>query len=370
MNQKWIEQTFFEFVQIDSPSLEEGKMATRCRQELEALGFNVVEDHADQILGGQTGNLIGTLRGLESLPRILLAAHMDTVHPGRGIQPHIDEQGIIWSDGTTILGADDKAGITAIFAALHEIIHHSLPHGDIQVLLTIGEEIGLQGARQLKKEHIHADFGLSLDSGGNLGTFPISGPAQTKWQAEFSGKPAHAGVAPEKGISAIQVAAKAVSKMPHGRIDHETTLNIGSFMGQSPTNIVADKVTLVGEARSRNADKLQHVLTQIGDIFTETACEHGASVHYEFQKMYDGFHYPSDAPIRTRIERALWNCGFEPKPVETGGGSDANIIQTLGLPIMNIGIGYEDIHSTHEHIDIRNIVHAARVAVAFCTLTF
>lgn len=368
MDKSWIRETFLKLVQIDSHSLEEGQMAKACRSLLEEFGFTVTEDNAGRALSGQTGNLIGILKGEPNLPKVLLAAHMDTVQPGRGVLPRIDDNEVIWSDGTTVLGSDDKAGVTAALAAVREIVTHNLPHGDIEVLFTIAEEIGLKGAKELSSDSIHAEFGLSLDSGGPLGSIVVAGPSQAHFTVEVTGKSAHAGVAPEKGISAIKVAAGGVSRMPHGRIDEETTVNIGSFVGQGPTNIVADKVTLIGEARSRNPEKLDSVLAQIEAAFAAVCKDAGATFVYQAEKMYDGFNFEEDAKVRGRIEDALNSCGFTPNPMKVGGGSDANVIQSLGLPIMNIGIGYEDIHTTNEHIALQNIVDAARVAVAFCTM--
>jgi tripeptide aminopeptidase len=368
MDKAWIQETFLKLVKIDSHSLEEGKMAEACRALLEEFGFTVTEDNAGRALGGQTGNLIGLLKGDSGLPKVLLAAHMDTVQPGHGVSPRIDENGVVWSDGTTVLGSDDKAGVTAALAAIREIVKGNIPHGDIEVLFTIAEEIGLKGAKELSASSVHAQFGLSLDSGGPLGSIVIAGPSQAHFTVEVTGKSAHAGVAPEKGISAIKVAAGAVSRMPHGRIDEETTVNIGSFVGQGPTNIVADKVTLVGEARSRNPKKLDNVLEQIESAFAEVCKDAGASFIYKTENMYDGFHFDEDTGVRKRIEQALRLCGFTPNPMKVGGGSDANVIQSLGLPIMNIGIGYEDIHTTNEHVKLQNIVDAAKVAVTFCTL--
>lgn len=296
MNPERIQSTFFELVQISSHSLHEQDVAAYCRRRLEALGFQVEEDDAGKKLGGTTGNLIATLSGDESRPALMLAAHMDTVIPAEGVKPRVDEHGVVWSDGTTVLGADDKAGVTAILAAVEEIVHEHLPHGPLQVVFTIAEEMGLQGAKQIDRARLHATYGLSLDSGGELGTLVVAGPAQVKWEAEFTGKSAHAGVAPERGISAIKMAASGVSRMPHGRIDEETTVNIGSFLGDGPTNIVADRARLLGEARSRNTAKLDTVLVEIDKAFTETAQSFGGTVRFESSQMYDGFRFDPDSP--------------------------------------------------------------------------
>lgn len=368
MDIKQVRERFLSLVQIDSHSLQEGKMAEKCRQELEALGFRVEIDGAGQALCGETGNLLAVLPGSPDMPKVLLAAHMDTVRPGQGVKPHVDEHDVVWSDGTTVLGADDKAGVTAILTAIAEIQAQKLPHGQIQVLFTIAEEVGLQGAKQLQAEQLDAHFGLSLDSSGDIGTIAVAGPGQVKFEVTVTGVRAHAGVAPEKGISAIKVAAHAVANMPHGRIDEETTANIGSFVGEGPTNVVADKVTILGEARSRNPAKMARTVEQIKAAFEQAARDAGARSSFHHEVMYQGFDASADEPVRKRIEQAIIKAGFAPNPVKVGGGSDANVIQTLGVPILNIGLGYEDIHSTDEHIRLADIASAAAIAVQFCTL--
>lgn len=368
MDAMTVKDLFLSLVQIDSHSLCEGNMAARCKAELESLGFAVTFDDAGTRLQGETGNLVATLAANAEGPSVLLAAHMDTVRPGIGIRPYIDEHGTVWSDGKTVLGADDKAGVTAILAAVREIVEKQLPHGQIQVLFTIAEEIGLQGSRHLDASLLHSDIGLSLDSTGAIGTIAYAGPGQKKFEVTVTGVRAHAGVAPEKGISAIKVAAHAVAAMPHGRIDEETTVNVGSFVGQGPTNIVADKVTIVGEIRSRDAAKMEILVERIDKAFRGAANDAGASVTFHVEHMYDGFEYEHDAPVRKRVERALRKSGFPPEPVKVGGGSDANVIQSYGLPILNIGVGYEDIHSTDEHIRLDDIVGSALVAIQFCTM--
>jgi tripeptide aminopeptidase len=363
----YVQSLFLELVQIDSHSLEEGKIAQRCRKLLEEIGCTVVEDDAGKALGGQTGNLIASLPGDETRTPILLAAHMDTVKPGQGVKPRV-EDGIVYSDGTTVLGADDKAGVTAILAALKAIVDANIPHGPIQVVFTIAEEIGLLGAKHINQDLLRARVGLSLDSGGDLGTLVVAGPTQVKWEAEVFGKAAHAGVAPEKGISAIKIAAQAVAQMPHGRIDEATTVNIGSFVGEGPTNVVRDKVKLLGEARSRNEIRLKEVLHEIESAFERAATDAGGNFRFENINSYDGFRFDTDALVRKMAEAALRDCGFEPVAVESGGGSDANLFTSYGVPTINIGIGYDDIHSTKEHIRLDDIVGAARVVVSFCQL--
>lgn len=361
-------ELFLELVQIPSHSLEEGAMAARCRELLESVGCHVQVDSAGQSLGGQTGNLIASFPGADGAKPILLTAHMDTVAPATGVKPSIDNAGRICSDGTTVLGADDKAGITAILVALEQLRLEPKPHAPIEVVFTIAEEIGLQGSRQVDIRRLKSRLGLCLDSGGAVGTYVVAGPTQVKWNAEFVGRAAHAGVAPERGVSAIKMAATAVSKMPHGRISADTTVNIGSFVGQGPTNVVRDKVTLLGEARGMHAEELRRVLAEIQAVFSETAESLGGTVRFRHQKMHDGFSFPDRHPVRERVEEAITELGLKLNPVRSGGGSDANIFTQFGIATMNIGIGYEDIHSSTEHISIHDIEQAAALAVAFCRI--
>ncbi len=361
-----VKELFFKLVQMDSHSLQEAEVAAFCKSYLETLGFTVETDDAGEKLGGNTGNLIATLSGQPELPSIMLTAHMDTVQPGTSIQPRVDSDGVAWSDGTTVLGADDKAGVTAILLGVKQLVESGAAHGTIQVVLTIAEEIGLQGAKCVDPSRLQAVYGLALDSGGPLGTIVTAGPSQIRWEAEFIGKSAHAGVAPENGISAIRVAARAVANMQHGRIDDETTVNIGSFLAEGPNNVVRDRVRLIGEARSRNPHKLEQLLSDMRTGFEETAAAAGASVTFEHRLNYDGFRFELSAPVRQRAERVLAELGHTVNAVEGGGGSDANIFTSIGIPTLNIGIGYVDIHSTNEHVALADIASAAEVVAAFC----
>ncbi|GMA52452.1 hypothetical protein GCM10025857_38090 [Alicyclobacillus contaminans] len=332
IDRDYVRQLFLELVQLDSPSLSEAAVASKCAKELETLGFQVTFDDAGTALGGNTGNLLAYLPGEPDCKTALLAAHMDTVQPGEGVRPRVDDAGVVWSGGDTVLGADDKAGLTAILAGLRALRQSGLRHGPIQVVFTIAEEMGLQGAKHLDASCLRADAGLSLDAGGSLGTIVVAGPAQAKWRAVFTGKAAHAGVAPERGISAIRVAAQAVSRMPHGRLDEATTVNVGSFVGQGPTNVVRDKVTLEGEARSLDEDALTRVLENIGQVFQETAAEHRASAEYEYTLMYHGFHFDEHHPVRKAVETAVRAAGFAPHPVKSGAAAMPTSSRAKGFP--------------------------------------
>ncbi len=364
---KYVSELFFELVTIDSPSLGEKEMAARCARKLSALGFSVMEDDAGERIGGNSGNLIATRRGHSSLTPILLTAHMDSVPPCHGIVPVLCDDGWVRSQGETVLGADDKAGITAIFAALHAMQSNPfLP--TIQVVLTVAEELGLQGSKNISKEYLVARHGLAIDSGGSPGTLVVGGPTLAKWKASVTGRRAHAGVSPETGVSAIKVAAEAVAKMPHGRVDSKTTVNVGSFLGDGPTNVVADKAHLVGEARSHDDERLTEVLHEIQVAFEHAAAARGATVQFESAVSYQGYSFEEQHPIRQRVERAIRVARLEPRPVIRGGGSDANIFTSIGIPTVNLGVGYEDIHSPSERVRMSDIAKTARIIAEFCQM--
>lgn len=216
---------------------------------------------------------------------------MDTVTPGNGIKPQLDADGYIRSDGTTILGSDDKAGIAAMLEAIRVIQEQKLSHGQVQFVITVGEEAGLYGARAMDPARLEAVFGYALDSNGKIGDIAVAAPTQAKITMQVIGKSAHAGVNPEDGISAIQVAAKAISRMSLGRIDKETTANIGRFEGGGATNIVCDHVRLDAEARSIVQDKLDRQIESMKQALESAAKDYGAESVFESEIIYPAFNF-------------------------------------------------------------------------------
>jgi tripeptide aminopeptidase len=305
--------------------------------------------------------------GHEGALKLLITGHMDTVSPGVGIQPRLDEDGYIRSIGETILGADDKAGLAAFIEALHVIREQQLPHGQVQFVITVGEEAGLIGAKALAPEWLDADVGYAFDANGPVGEIVVAGPAQAKIHAVIKGRSAHAGVNPETGISAIQVAARAISYMPLGRIDHETTANIGKFSGGGETNIVCERVDLHAEARSHTPQKLAAQIETMRAGFARAAAEFGATSEFFAETVYPGFSFqPSDLPVQIAL-RAVERVGRVPQTVKSGGGSDANIFNGLGVPTLNLAIGYEHIHTTEEQMPFAEMVKATELLLAILT---
>lgn len=355
---------FLELVMIDSETGDERAICDWLKKKLNELGLDVVEDQSSALTGHGAGNLVATLPGtLDDVPVFYFTAHMDTVKPGKGVKPSIQD-GYIVSDGTTVLGADDKAGLAALLEGLKVIREKGIEHGTIQFVITAGEESGLMGSRHLDRNLVKAEYGFALDSNGPVGEIITSAPSQAKMKATVYGKSAHAGVNPEAGISAIQVASRAISKMKLGRIDQETTANIGSFHGGSATNVIPDRVEIMAEARSRNNEKLQQQVEHMTQAFEETAREYGAKVEVETKILYPGFQFTESDLVVQKAKAAIEKVDRVPTIGASGGGSDANVLSGYGIPTVNLGIGYENIHTTKERMPIEELVKAAELVVA------
>ncbi len=302
---------FLELVQIDSETKFEAEIAKVLKQKLEELGLQVIEDQAKEITGHGAGNLIATLKGNADITPIYFTSHMDTVAPGRGIKPSVQD-GYVVTDGTTILGSDDKAGLAAMLEGIKVIKEKGLKHGDIQLVITVGEESGLVGAKALDPSLLHAQLGFAFDSNGPVGDIIVAAPTQAKVRATVYGKSAHAGVNPEDGISAIQVASKAISRMPLGRIDEETTANIGRFEGGGATNIVCDRVDILAEARSLVPEKMEKQVQKMKEAYEHVAKEFNTKAEVEIEVMYPGFKFSQEDHVVQIAEKAVRRIGREP----------------------------------------------------------
>lgn len=358
-------QEFMELVQVDSETKFEGEISKVLKEKFTALGLSITEDDAAAKTGHGANNLFAMLEadGCEGAPTLLFTSHMDTVMPGKGIKPMLHDDGYIRSDGTTILGADDKAGLAAMFEAIRVLKEQRIPHGPIQFVITVGEESGLLGSRSMDASKLKADFGYALDSNGSIGDIAVAAPTQAKVFINLYGKSAHAGVNPEDGISAIQVASKAISRMPLGRIDFETTANIGKFEGGGETNIVCDYVKLYAEARSLVQEKLDAQLEAMKKAVESAAEEFGARSEFEFNVIYPAYKYSDGDPVVELAKKAIVNIGETPRTFHSGGGSDANVFNGLGVPTVNLAVGYEYIHTTKEQIKADDIAKTARLVV-------
>ena len=363
VNQERVVEEFLELVQIDSESKNEAEIAKSLKAKLEALGLDVHEDDTKAKTGLGSGNLIARLKGTKpAADPILFSCHFDTVTPGNGIKPIINGD-IIETDKTTILGADDKAGIAALLEGIRLLKEGNIAHGDVEFVLTAGEEIGLLGAVAVDKTALKAKYGFALDSGGSVGEVIVASPDHAKIQAKVHGIAAHAGVAPEDGVSAIEIAAKAITNMPLGRLDEELTANIGIISGGERTNIVCDLVELTGEARAITFSKLENQMKQMREALEDAAAERGCTVDVEISYERVGYKLEETDPVVQVATSAIEKIGRTPKLCATGGGSDANIFTIAGIPTANLGVGYLDIHSKDEKMPISELVKLSELVV-------
>ncbi len=367
INTSRLVETFLELIKVDSLTFYEGKVAEYIANKLGKLDIDVYIDDAGEKVGSDTGNVIAHLPGNTTTPTLLFNAHLDTVEPGIGIEPQIKD-GIIRSKGDTILGADDKAGVAIILELLHVLKASGLSHGDIEVVFTIAEEKGLFGSKNLDLSRFKAKFGYILDCEGPPGRIVTRAPFQDSIKALFRGKSAHAGICPERGINAIQAAAIAISKMDLGRIDGETTANIGVIKGGLAANIVPEETSIEGEARSLSLKKLKTQVRHMKSCLVKGSTTVGAKLDLEVNRVYDGFALSGeDRVIKIAVDAAR-AVGIEPKLIATGGGSDANIFNKAGIPTVNLSVGAVNVHSTSEQITIADLEVAANMILEIVRL--
>ncbi len=371
INRERLATEFKNLAQIASPSYREGDISRYLIRRFQELGAEVVMDEAGTRIGAQSGNLLCTLsaRGRSSEP-ILLSVHMDTVEPAEGVQPVLRD-GIFTSAGDTVLGADDKAGIAEIIEALEALREQQIPHGPIEVVITVCEEVGLLGAKNLDPTRLRSRRGLALDTSG-VDLVIHQAPCANKISFEILGRESHAGIAPEKGISAVQIAAKGIARMRLGRVDEETTANIGRISGGQAINIIPKRVQLEGEARSHDPEKLRQQTEHMIACFREAAAEAAGEidgvlvepqVRWEIVADYPVMKVPRDSALLGLIEEA---AAVLERPLEVraaGGGSDANILNGYGIETVILGTGMTDVHTTDESVSIEDMAGVAALLV-------
>jgi tripeptide aminopeptidase len=371
INPERLKNLLIELIKIDSLSRKEYDVAMRLKREMEDLGAQVSIDDAGERVGGNVGNLVARFTGTAPEARpILLSAHMDTVVPGEGIVP-ILEGDILRTDGRTVLGGDDKSGVAIICEVLRVIKENRFPCSDVDVVFTICEEAGLIGAKCLDVSRLRARTGLVLDS-DSVGFLFTKAPAANRMEFQVHGLEAHAGVCPERGVNAIKVAADGIAQMSLGRIDYETTANIGIIEGGMAVNIVPNSVTLKGEARSHSEEKLErqteHMLRCLQDAAARHTLEVGgahftASVDAKIERDYDRMDVPDGAPIVQLVRAAAKNLRVEITTLATGGGCDANVLNQKGLEVANLSTGMREIHTVKEWLDLKDLNLSAEMVL-------
>jgi len=376
INETRLKNLLIELIKIDSLSRKERDVAMRLKREMEELEATVEIDDAGEKVGGNVGNLIAHFPGNKTSARpLLLSAHMDTVVPGEGIVPVLDGD-ILRSDGTTVLGGDDKSGVAIICEVLRVVKENKLPCSDLDVVFTICEEAGLIGAKCLDPNRLRARTGLVLDS-DSVGFLFTKAPAANRMEFRIHGLEAHAGVCPEKGISAVKVTAEGVSHMRLGRIDHETTANIGVIEGGMAVNIVPNLVVLKGEARSHSSEKLEQQTQHMLRCLREAAAGHvleidgqrfSARIEAKIDRDYDRMDVSDQAPIVQLVQAAAKNLNVEIKTTATGGGCDANVLNQKGLEVANLSTGMRDIHTVKEWLDLKDLYLSAQMVLEIVRL--
>ena len=357
---------FLDLVRIDSPSRRERRIAERLAAELGALDAEVMLDGAHEAVGGEVGNLVARIPGAGDAAPFLLCAHMDTVEPGKGVWP-VDEGDVIRSDGTTVLGGDDKSGIAIVCETLRAAREHGVRHPPIDVVFTVCEEVGLLGARHLDLALVGARRGLVFDSDAPGMVFTRA-PGLDRIDAVVHGS-AHAAAAPEEGGSAIRVAAEAIAAMRLGRVDPETTATVGVIGRGRAIVMVRGEVRLQGEARSHDVARLDAQCAHMRACFEEAAARHpGARVEFSAERVYLPMAVPSDAPVLRLLRAAAGRIGRPMRSAGMGGGCDANVLNRRGFEVVNLGTGMRDIHTTAESVRVSDMVAAAEVTLATIAL--
>ncbi len=366
INKKRLLESFLNYVRIDSETGNEKEMAELLVKQLTEIGCETSFDNAGELLGCNAGNLYCVMNGCPELEPLLLCAHMDTVKPGCGIEPVI-ENGIIRSRGNTVLGGDDKAGVAAIVETLRTIHENALSHPTIEAVFTIHEEGGLLGSKHLNYGKIRSKKAAVLDSGGAPGKIITSAPGQVKLNVTIHGKSAHAGVSPEQGISAIQTAADAISRMQLLRIDEETTANIGTIKAEYATNIVPDTAFIAGEARSLDNRKLDEQAAHMMKCIGESCKKYGAAFSGGIEKSYAGYKLDEDDSWIQEIKTACEKTALPVVTAASGGGSDANQMNQHGIKAVPLGTGMTKVHSAKEELAVIHLEQTAELVLALAT---
>ncbi len=373
INKDRLAETFTFLARIDSMSKEEGKIFQELKNILDNMGAETVMDFAGEEIGGNAGNLIARFKGNVQAPPLLLNAHLDTVGPGNGVNV-ILKDGVFTSDRTTILGADDKSAIAILLEVLRVLQENHLPHGPLELVFTVCEECGLLGAKHLDYSLITAKYGYTLDAKDTEGIVTRA-PSSNHFEFTVHGRDAHAGAAPEKGINAIVLAAKALAGLEVGRIDHETTCNIGIIQGGIATNIVPNLVTVKGEVRSHDEEKLRRVTDTIIFSFRSVIGQYpGRSddglprldIHVE--KDFTRTAVPDDHPAVRLARQAAANLGRKMVSKTSGGGSDANVFFEKGIFAGVLGTGMTDVHTVRESVSLADMVRTAELCLEIIRL--
>src|SRR5919201_1615888 len=354
---------FTELAAIPSPPGDEREVADRVSSDFHDHGLAPHEDDAGPAIGSTMGNMLCRIEPTAEGTPLFFCAHLDTVPPQGPIEPVIDD-GFVRNAGGTILGADNKAAVAAMLEATRVVLAQNRPHAGIELLFTAKEELGLIGAFAFDHTRLRARAGYVYDMAAPIGTIVVAAPSAQKLTIRFHGRSAHSGMYPEEGRSAIAAAARAIADMRLGRIDDETTANVGTIHGGSARNIVPEWCELEAEARSLDDAKVVEVVQEMLDACTFAASSSECSLETEVEGDYRAYRFRRDAlPVRLAVD-ALQRSGFEPRFETTGGAADANVFNERGLECVNLANGMTDIHTPDERIAVDDLTAMVDVTLA------
>jgi tripeptide aminopeptidase len=356
-------ELFLELARYESPSRRERPVADAVTNHLRGLGITVQEDGTGIAIDGDAGNIWCRVEGNGPGPCLALGAHMDTVEPTDLIEPILDESEVFRNRRHTILGADDKAAAAALLHATELLQAGNRPFPAFELLFTVSEETGLVGAKQFDEHVLESPMAAMFDSSGPVGGIVVKAPSQQTLRGVFRGHAAHAGVEPERGRSAIQAAARAVALMSLGRLDEETSANIGVIHGGVATNIVPDLCEIRGECRSHDQGKLARVAAAMVDALQEGAARTGVDVEVDLVHEYSAFALTGRSAVVRLAKAAVSALGLEPELLTGGGGSDANILNDRGLPTVNLSAGMMRAHSPDEYLPLDELERLCTLAL-------
>jgi tripeptide aminopeptidase len=341
---------FIRLCEIESPSGRERAIADALAGELRELGLEVEEDDTAAETGAGSGNLLARIPGPDGAGAIMLCAHMDTVPLDAPVEVTC-EDGVLTNRHEAILGADNKAAVATLLGATRRLVRDRPPR-EVELLLTTSEERALRGAKAFDRSRLRSEFGFVFDHASPIGEVIVASPTYYRLEARFRGQAAHAGIRPEAGRNAIAAASRAIAAMRIGRLDDETTANVGRIEGGTSPNVVAERCTVELEARSLDDARAGEVVSAMVDAAAEAASDADCDVESIVERMFRGYRLPRTARHVEVAAAGLRAAGIEPVYIASGGGSDANAFIAAGLPVVNVANGTERNHQPDEAVTV------------------
>ena len=364
IDSKRLIKTFLELLKIDGPTFKERAVADYLLQQFSRLGISGDEDGAGSVIGGDCGNLLFRMPGRRaSRPELVFCSHLDTIVSTRGVKV-VEKDGVFSSSGDSIIGADDRGGVATMLELARALVESGGSPVPVRFLFTVAEETGLLGVKQLRPEWAAGGIAFVLDSSGPVGSVVNRAPFAVKIRAVIKGRAAHSGIEPEAGVNAVVISSRAIAGMRLGRVDFETTANIGIIKGGEAINIVPDRVELLGEARSLDRDKMKKQVLKMERVLRDSAAEEGGEVEFSFQSDYPGFAIPETSKEIALVREAAEKLSLPFLLAASGGGSDANILNSLGLTALNLSTGMARPHSPGEHIARDDLIRLGNLLLA------